>query len=83
MNYIMAICDSEIEYSYQLVSYIEKKKGFPFQLQLFTCIENLIDYSEKKPIFLTLISEKDYETRLNYMYNNPMRWYYDKIYKYE
>lgn len=65
MNYIMAICDSEIEYSYQLVSYIEKKKGFPFQLQLFTCIENLIDYSEKKPIFLTLISEKDYETRLN------------------
>ena len=26
-------------------------------------------------------NQSDYETRLNYMYNNPMRWYYDKIYK--
>ena len=26
-------------------------------------------------------NQNDYETRLNYMYNNPMRWYYDKIYK--
>ena len=26
-------------------------------------------------------NQNDYETRLNYMYNNPIRWYYDKIYK--
>ena len=26
-------------------------------------------------------NQNDYETMLNYMYNNPMRWYYDKIYK--
>ena len=26
-------------------------------------------------------NQNDYETRLNYMCNNPMRWYYDKIYK--
>ena len=23
---------------------------------------------------------KDYETRLNYIYENPMRWYYDELY---
>lgn len=24
--------------------------------------------------------EKDYETRVNYIYQNPMRWYYDELY---
>ena len=61
MNYTMAICDSEVEYAYQLVNYLENKKGFPFQVQLFTSIETLKDYSKKKPIFTALISEKDYE----------------------
>ena len=23
---------------------------------------------------------KDYETRLNYIYENPIRWYYDELY---
>lgn len=64
MNYLMAICDSEIEYSYQLVNYIEQKRGFPFQVQLFTSVDNLIEYSEKKPVFLALISETDYVTEL-------------------
>lgn len=36
MNYVLAVCDSETEYAYQLVDYLSNKKGFPFQVQLFT-----------------------------------------------
>ena len=61
MNYIMAICDSEIEYAYQLMNYLENKKGFPFQLQLFTSVDTLKEYMERQPVFIALISEKDYE----------------------
>lgn len=60
----MAVCDSEAEYCYQLVNYIEKKRGFPFQVQLFTSIETLIAYSEKKPVFIALISEEEYQEEI-------------------
>ena len=37
---------------------------------------------QKKALIEHIVrNQNDYETRLNYMYNNPMRWYYDKIYK--
>ena len=60
MNHVLAVCDSEIEYAYQLVDYLSNKKGFPFQVQLFTSPKTLGEYASHHPIAVTLIGEKDY-----------------------
>lgn len=64
MNHVLAVCDSEVEYAYQLVEYLTNKKGFPFQVQLFTSGSTLKEYVEKKPLSVVLISEKDYEDEI-------------------
>ena len=64
MNHILAVCDSEITYAYQLADYFTNKKGFPFQVQLFTSANTLEEYAKKKPLSVALISEKDYEEYL-------------------
>ena len=61
MNQILAVCDSEIAYAYQLVDYLSNKKNFPFQVQLFTSEKTLIEYSLHHPIAVALISQKDYQ----------------------
>ena len=60
MNHILAVCDSETEYAYQLVDYFSNKKGFPFQVQLFTSKKTLKEYSMNHPISVALIAEKDF-----------------------
>lgn len=60
MNHVLAICDSETEYAYQLVDYFSNKKGFPFQIQLFTSKETLKEYSTNHPISVAMIAEKDF-----------------------
>lgn len=60
MNHILAVCDSETEYAYQLVEYLSNKKGFPFQIQLFTSVNTLKEYSIHHPISVALIAEKDF-----------------------
>lgn len=64
MNQILAICDSETEYAYQLVDYLCNKKGFPFQVQLFTSSETLLDYARFHPICVALVAQKDCSTEL-------------------
>lgn len=66
MHYVLAVCDSEIEYAYQLVNYLENKKGFPFGLQLFTSLDTLLVQAKKQPVFIALISQKDYQKELEY-----------------
>ena len=61
MNHVLAVCDSETEYAYQLVDYFSNKKGFPFQVQLFTSPKTLIEYAYHHPISIVLIGEKDFE----------------------
>ena len=61
MNQILAVCDSEIAYAYQLVDYLTNKKNFPFQVQLFTSEKTLLEYSLHHPIAVALISQKDYQ----------------------
>ena len=61
MNQILAVCDSEIAYAYQLVDYFTNKKNFPFQVQLFTSEKTLLEYSLHHPIAVALISQKDYQ----------------------
>ena len=60
MNYVLAVCDSETEYAYQLVDYLSNKKGFPFQVQLFTSGKTLKEYVLVHPISIALIGQKDY-----------------------
>ena len=60
MNHVLAVCDSEAEYAYQLVDYFSNKKGFPFRIQLFTSIKTLKEYSVHHPISVALIAEKDF-----------------------
>ena len=60
MNHVLALCDSETEYAYQLVEYFSNKKGFPFQMQLFTSEKTLKEYSVNHPISVLLIAEKDF-----------------------
>ena len=64
MNHVLAVCDSETEYAYQLVDYLSNKKGFPFQVQLFTSDKTLKEYSISHPISVALIAEKDFSEEI-------------------
>ena len=64
MNHVLAVCDSEIEYAYQLVDYLSNKKGFPFQVQLFTSEKTLKEYAKDHPVSVALIAEKDYSEEM-------------------
>ena len=60
MNHILAVCDSETEYAYQLVDYFSNKKGFPFQVQMFSSEKNLKEYAKNHPVLVALIAQKDF-----------------------
>lgn len=64
MNHVLAVCDSEAAYAYQLVDYFTHKKGFPFQVQLFTSIQTLLEYTRKQTPAVAVVSEKDYVEEL-------------------
>ena len=65
MNQVLAVCDSEITYAYQLVDYLSNTKNFPFQVQLFTSEKTLMEYSYHHPISVVLISQKDYHAKIH------------------
>lgn len=60
MNHVLAVCDSETEYAYQLVDYFSNKKGFPFQVQMFSSENNLKEYTKNHPLLAALVAEKDF-----------------------
>ena len=64
MNHVLAVCDSETEYAYQLVDYLSNKKGFPFRVQLFTSQNTLKEYSINHPISIALIAQKDFSEEI-------------------
>ena len=64
MNYILAVCDSETEYAYGLVDYLSNKKGFPFQVQMFSSEKNLIEYAKNHPVLAALIAQKDFSEEI-------------------
>ena len=57
----MAVCDSETEYAYRLVDYLSNKKGFPFQVQMFSSGNNLKEYAKNHPVLVALIAQKDFD----------------------
>ena len=64
MNQVLAVCDSETAYAYQLVDYLSNKKNFPFQVQLFTSEKTLEEYSYHHPIAVALVSQRDYQLQM-------------------
>jgi len=64
MNHVLAVCDSETEYAYQLVDYMSNKKGFPFQVQLFTSEKTLKEYAKDHPVSVALIAGEDYSGKI-------------------
>lgn len=55
---IFAVCDLEVDYAYNFIGYLNQKKNVPFEIQVFTSSESLIEYGRKKYIELLLISDK-------------------------
>lgn len=53
---IFAVCDLEVEYARNFMDYLNQKKNIPFEIQAFTTVQSLIEYSEQVPIELLLIS---------------------------
>lgn len=61
MNHILAVCDSEAEYAYGLVDYLNTRKGFPFEVQVFTSAEKLYGFARRHPLSVALVAQKDYQ----------------------
>lgn len=53
---IFAVCDLEVDYALNFMDYLNQKKNIPFEIQVFTAVENLIAYGKKTRIELLLIS---------------------------
>ena len=64
MNHILAVCDSETEYAYGLVDYLNLRKGFPFEVQVFTSAESLYSFALRHPLSVALVAQKDYEKEM-------------------
>lgn len=53
---IFAICDPEAEYARNFMSYLNRKKNLPFEVQAFTSTESLLAFAKENRIELLLIA---------------------------
>jgi hypothetical protein len=53
---IFAVCDLEVEYASSLMEYLNQKKNIPFDIQVFTNVQSLLEFGSKTQIELLLIS---------------------------
>ena len=53
-----AVCDVEVEYAYNFMEYLNRKRSLPFEVQAFTGPEILCEFAGKHPIEILLISDK-------------------------
>ncbi len=60
MKHILAVCDSESGYAYGLADYLSTKKGFPFEVQVFTSSGRMKEFTQTHPLSVALVAEKDY-----------------------
>ena len=60
MKHILAVCDSESGYAYGLADYLSTKKGFPFEVQVFTSSMRMEEFAGTHPLSVALVAEKDY-----------------------
>ncbi|RDU25070.1 P-loop NTPase family protein [Anaerosacchariphilus polymeriproducens] len=55
---IFAICDSEIDYVYRLVDYLESQISQRFQLHTFSSVNKLVDYCNNNSLEILLVSNQ-------------------------
>ncbi|MCD7868090.1 MAG: hypothetical protein LUG62_07885 [Clostridiales bacterium] len=55
---IFAVCDLEVDYACNFMDYLNQKRNIPFEVQAFTSVESLLEYGQRVPIELLLISVK-------------------------
>lgn len=55
---ILAVCDTEVEYAYNFMEYMNRKKNIPFEVQAFTSLDNLIEFGRSNRIEILLISDR-------------------------
>ena len=44
---IFAVCDLEVDYAFNFMDYLNRKKNLPFEIRHFTTAESLIAYGRK------------------------------------
>lgn len=62
---ILAVCDTEAEYTRRFCHYVESRGPYPFEIAAFTSKERLKEYCEKQEVPVLLISESDYDLSLD------------------
>ena len=54
---VLAVCDPEAVYVYNLMEYIHSRKGEEFEVQAFTGAESLCAYGREREIEMLLIAD--------------------------
>lgn len=67
---IMAICDREIEYARRFQEYLNRKRAFSFQVQVFSTPEQLESYSKRNRIEIAVLAENAYSSEMKQMEAN-------------
>ena len=57
-RHVFAVCDVEVEYAYNFMEYLNRKKSLPFEVQAFTGPDVLCEFVRKQPVEILLISDK-------------------------
>lgn len=55
---ILAICDPEAMYAYNLMEYIHGRQGNEFEVQVFTSADSLLDYVKENKVEMLLVSDE-------------------------
>ena len=55
---IFAVCDLEVDYAYNFMEYLNRKRTLPFEIQAFTSAEILCRFAKARPVEILLISDK-------------------------
>ena len=61
---ILAVCDTEAEYTRRFCHYVESRGPYPFEIAAFTSKEKLKEFCGKQEVPVLLISESDYDLSL-------------------
>ena len=61
---ILAVCDSETEYTNRMQEFLCMREELPFEVYAFTDTEKLENTSKKEDIEILLISESDYSEKI-------------------
>jgi len=83
---ILAVCDSEAEYTSRMQEFLCTREELPFEIHAFTDTEKLEVSSKKEEIEILLISESDYSEKIRefpieniYLLNESGRMEYDDV----